>query len=294
MDVVWDQVEPCWNQEPMVRPTAMKVLQALEEAHAQEPVISVEDAGDDAITSDWEHVDNVPEDRMFLELVMETRGLTSSSFAAYLTRKGRKNHRNSNDLSGLTLVPFPLLSDSTLPHHSRSSSTRRIKNRLTRVEKRVRDFMHLPRHASTAEKPAPGAEIVDEREEEVSVREANVSYLVSRPIPKGKTLKKVVVTVISKDQGWSTYLEDYGTYRNSWTWFELSVGPPEGFEQKWRGIVVRNLHAHSDFKEHTIEMSDEKLYEEAEGGDVLTVWAHARFEGWKNTVKKVKIRYVVE
>ena len=58
-------------------------------------------------------------------------------------------------------------------------------------------------------------------------------------------------------------------------------------------MVVRNLHAHSDFKEHTIEITDGKLYEKAKSGDVLTVWALARFSGWKNTVKKVTIRYVV-
>ena len=138
-------------------------------------------------------------------------------------------------------------------------------------------------------------EVVVQREEEVIVRDDCVPYLVSRPILEGKTLKKVVITVISKDQGWSNYVDDYGTYRNSWTWFELSVGSPsKNSKEKWRGIVVRNLHAHSDFKEHTIEMADRELYEKAESGDVLTVWAQARFQGWKNMVKKATIRYVVE
>jgi hypothetical protein len=27
-------------------------------------------------------------------------------------------------------------------------------------------------------------------------------------------LKKVVITVVSKDQGWSSYPDDHGTYRN--------------------------------------------------------------------------------
>ena len=143
----------------------------------------------------------------------------------------------------------------------------------------------------------PGDEIVDKREEEVSVRDGEVSYLISRPIPEGKTLKKVVITVVSKDQGWSSFFIDQGTYRNSWTWFELSVGPPKdsGEEgEKWRGEVVRNLHAHDSFKKHTIEISDEELYEKAKSGDVLTVWALARYPGWRNTVKKVEVRYVVE
>jgi len=57
---------------------------------------------------------------------------------------------------------------------------------------------------------------------------------------------------------------------------------------------VRNLHAHREFKEHTIEILDRKLYETAESGDVLTVWALAKFPSWVNTVKRVTIRYVVE
>ncbi|KAF9789358.1 hypothetical protein BJ322DRAFT_1136024, partial [Thelephora terrestris] len=122
----------------------------------------------------------------------------------------------------------------------------------------------------------------------------SVSYLTSQPIPNGKKVKKVVITVDSKDQGWSSFQDDHGTYNNSWTWFELSVGPPsDGAVERWRGEVVRNLHAHGEFKKHTIEIFDKGLYEKAKGGDVLTVSAHARYPGWKNTVKKVKIRCVV-
>lgn len=172
-----------------------------------------------------------------------------------------------------------------------------------KVEKRVRSFLHLPRHVpgeavgrrELARNPALGTEIVDQREEEVSVNNGSLSYLVSQPIPEGKVLRKVVITTVSKDQGWSNYPDDHGTYRNSWSWFELSVGSPsQGSGQKWRGEVVRNLHAHSDFKRHTIEIMDGELYEKAKSGDVLTVWALARFPGWRNTVEKVKIRYIVE
>jgi len=165
----------------------------------------------------------------------------------------------------------------------------------------MRRFLHLPRHATTeavrrcelVKESTRGTEIIDQREEEVSVRDGNIPYLVSLPIPQDKTLRKVIVTIVSKDQGWSKYLHDHGTYRNSWTWFELSVGPSKDSE-KWRGEVVRNLHAHGEFKEHTVEISDGELYERARSGDVLTVWVIARYRDWKNTVKKVTIRYVVE
>ena len=60
------------------------------------------------------------------------------------------------------------------------------------------------------------------------------------------------------------------------------------------GEVVRNIRAHGEFEQHTIEITDGELYEKAESGDVLTVWALARFPGWENTVWRVTIRYVVE
>ena len=199
---------------------------------------------------------------------------------------------------------------SHLPGHmpSHQSSTRRSDkpgHRFgKRVKKNTRNFSPLPRDApateaekigrpeQAVEKPTPAIETT--RAEEVIVRDGCVPYIISRPIPEGKSLKKVVITVVSKDQGWSNYLGDYDTYRNSWTWFELSVGPPNDSADKWRGDVVRNLHAHGNFKEHTIEISDMELYEKAGGGDVLTVWALARFAGWVNMVKEVTIRYVVE
>ena len=163
----------------------------------------------------------------------------------------------------------------------------------------MRHLLHLSKPESTTagvgEKRKPKIEITDKLEGKVQVSDGSVPYLTSKPIPNGKKLKKVAITVVSHDQGWSSFQEDHGTYNNSWTWFELSVGPPSGGNvERWRGEVVRNLHAHGEFKEHTIEISDQRLYEKAESGDVLTVWAHAKFSGWKNSVKRATIRCVVE
>ena len=70
----------------------------------------------------------------------------------------------------------------------------------------MRSFSHLPRHATElvgrcepVEKPRPGIEITDRREVRVTIHDDRVAYFVSGPIPEGKTLKKVVITVISKD-----------------------------------------------------------------------------------------------
>ena len=200
-----------------------------------------------------------------------------------------------------------LASDLMSPHHGVSGTHNQSgpKRRFgKKVEKRVRSILTLPRHVLgetigkhkiAVEKPASGTEHIAQRKEEVVVRDGRVPYVVSPPIPGGKKLRKVVITVVSKDQGWSNYLEDYGTYRNSLTWFELSLGSrSKDSEDKWRGLVVKNLHAHGDFKKHTVEIVDRELYERALSGDVLTVWALAKSTGWKNTVKKVKIRYFIE
>lgn len=171
-------------------------------------------------------------------------------------------------------------------------SKRRLRKK---VGKRLRGLLNLPRHApeKAIGRSEQATEITDEREEEITVREDRILYVASRPIPEGKMLRKVTVIIVSKDQGWSNYPEDYGTYRNSWTWFELSVGSRDSGE-KWRREVVRNLHAHGNFKEHTVEISDGELYERARSGDVLTVWALAKYPIWRNTVKKVTIRCVIE
>lgn len=83
----------------------------------------------------------------------------------------------------------------------------------------------------------------------------------------------------------STIRETRAINRNNshtWTWFELSVGPlsdTEGFVERWRGKAVRNLHAHSEFEEQTIEIPKKGLHGKAESGDVLAVWAHTQFPG---------------
>ena len=280
-DALWQQIEACWRQEPKERPTASNVLAALLAlgggTYHYEPPVSVGGPDDEAAIGEWEHIEDGPEEGTFVGLSV-TPGLTFCWFTEISTHKKRKAHHkdyhNLSTLSGSTLV-------SSFRDHMRS-------------------FLHLPRHATEpvgkrepVEKPRPRIEITDRREEHVTVNDDRVAYLVSGPIPEGKTLKKVVITIISKDQGWSSYHADHGTYRNSWTWFELSVGPSKDSE-RWCGEVVRNLHAHDSFKEHTVEIVDGELYKKAKSGDVLTVWALAKYSGWKNTVKKVKIRYVVD
>jgi len=288
-DAIWEQVEACWSHEPEERPTALAVLQALQELGEEPPQKSQglqEPLGDET----WEHVEDIPEP--------STCGFRDGEYRTDIDLFSAPSNSNERFIwSGSTLENNLIGRYFVSSRHGGSSSSKHgsSESHRTRVKQRVRHLLHLPEHGPATVKTAEGPKsetIIDQREEVLRVSNDSVPYLVSQPIPAGKSLKKVVVTVISKDQGWSSHQSDHGTYQNSWTWFELSVGSDSG--ERWRGEVVRNLHAHGNFKEHTVEISDGELYEKAKSGDVLTVWALAKFSGWKNTVKKVKIRYEVE
>ena len=303
---LWDQIEACWHDDPEQRPAALTVLQFLQcldqertKKEPQEPQILEEsrepqEQFEFADDNEWDYIKDSPE-------IPSAFFFYGSGPLAGLTLQRFSGHKEHFSLSGSTLVNSSFGRFFALPHHSESDTKRDpSKGRRARAKKHVRHLFHLPEHGSAVAeaigKHGPKTEIIDQREENVQISDGSVSYLTSKPIPSGKRLKKVVITVDSKDQGWSSYQDDHGTYNNSWTWFELSVGQPsdKGAVEKWRGEVVRNLHAHGEFKEHTIKITDKKLYERARSGDVLTVWAHARYSGWRNTVKKAKIRCVVE
>ena len=39
----------------------------------------------------------------------------------------------------------------------------------------------------------------------------------------GRLLRQWTLTTRSRDQGWSSFPADHGTYKNSWTWFDVSI-----------------------------------------------------------------------
>lgn len=126
----------------------------------------------------------------------------------------------------------------------------------------------------------------------------------------------------SRDQGWSSYPDDHGTYRGSWTWFEVEKGDASilrGTEQEGEGEeqnlhpdndardptsqpssakgqeIVRNIHAGKTWHKHIISWAadDEdatgKWVREIKRGDVIVLSAHARFPGWTNRVRSARI-----
>ena len=130
------------------------------------------------------------------------------------------------------------------------------------------------------------------------------------------------------DQGWSSYSEDWGSFRNSWTWFEVILRPGEektratGFtarkrdrvraramelirreddssdedsehedslpERRW--FIQRNRHAGSDAERYHIEMNaDSELVRALQDGDTIEVWGFAKYSGWMSRVFNVSV-----
>lgn len=88
-----------------------------------------------------------------------------------------------------------------------------------RVKKHVHHLLHLPEHGTVTVQTVEGPNsetMIDKCEEILHVSGDSVPYLVSQLIPSGKALKKVMIAVISKDQGWLSSLSDHSMYQNSW------------------------------------------------------------------------------
>ena len=123
-------------------------------------------------------------------------------------------------------------------------------------------------------------------------------YLTSAPII-GRSLspiRELVFDITSHDQGFSSYPECYGTYDNSWTFFEYGVetkdgGSPFDYEGLNRCICV-NVHAKRAATTHQKVYRDyrnEGLLKRIRAGDRVKMFAQARFPGWVNYVERASI-----
>ncbi|KAJ6087795.1 hypothetical protein N7467_006709 [Penicillium canescens] len=121
-------------------------------------------------------------------------------------------------------------------------------------------------------------------------------YLTSEAIQGDRfPVREIKIDIWSHDQGWSSYREDYGTYRNSWTWFDLGITRPPGRDDIAQGEdlrLVTNIHASKDAKHHQIVYrSDQNLrwMKNLQAGDRISIIPRARFPGWKNFVDEASI-----
>jgi len=110
-------------------------------------------------------------------------------------------------------------------------------------------------------------------------------------------LRKVVFTINSKDQGWSSYPAHHGTYINSWTWFEAVVldwadDAPTISPRR----ICTNVHAGTDFKTHvvtwTCDSDDEEERQwvrQVRRGSKIGINVWAQYPGWANSIHSANI-----
>lgn len=114
-------------------------------------------------------------------------------------------------------------------------------------------------------------------------------------------VRKIMFTFRSKDQGWSSFRDDHGYYRNSWTWFDAGLRRLSGSGLSNAGLPIMevdtarhflqcNRHAHDKFLSYRIEIDrDHQLVQGLVEGDKVVLWACQKFQGWANLVESAEI-----
>lgn len=142
------------------------------------------------------------------------------------------------------------------------------------------------------------------KDEPMSVTESSAGRLyVVAHIPLGfppQSLRKIIFTVTSRDQGWSWDSRWHGTYEQSWTWFNAIVFEPDAYElanivaEKERLFI--NRHAHRDWETKTVvwwsdttEELEHRLMKEIRGGRHLGITVSARYAAWRNDVRSAHL-----
>ncbi|KAK5951066.1 hypothetical protein OHC33_007819 [Knufia fluminis] len=121
---------------------------------------------------------------------------------------------------------------------------------------------------------------------ELQAPKLQAALIVPSYLPQG-AVRRIRFIIDSRDQGWSSYPEDHGTYRGSWTWFEAGIRGLDAsnaddqatllepvdcqhrnaLDVEHRRLclqdatrykygsrrIVTNVHAGRDFKKHVVE-----------------------------------------
>ncbi|WWD21664.1 hypothetical protein CI109_106150 [Kwoniella shandongensis] len=103
-------------------------------------------------------------------------------------------------------------------------------------------------------------------------------------------VREVVFETLSKDQGWSNFQSHYGTYEQSYSWFEVALLRDGREVEGSRHSVQNNVHAGQYFKAHsnTLDRSHPTV-KLARPGDRFVLWARAKYPGWSNNVMEAAI-----
>ena len=129
-----------------------------------------------------------------------------------------------------------------------------------------------------------------ETTEKKSLRGSREPYLSIEVPAECHQVKLIVMECESHDQGWSSYPNDKGTRRNSWTWGDLSVLSSEAVEEFKQDRVYTNLHATDSWEMHRQEYgASDQLVKHLTPGKRLVLSLNAMFPGWVNNVRYAKL-----
>lgn len=139
----------------------------------------------------------------------------------------------------------------------------------------------------------------------VNERSAGIVHSVT-PIPPNihrLSVRSVVFTTVSHDQGWSWDKASHGTYGGSWTWFEAGMLMPQVKNPTLQDCrkIITNVHACKDDRRHRVEWFYDDpdpyiqlIFRRLRAGDSIGINVCALYPGWQNLVKESSIGFTFQ
>ncbi|ORY64623.1 hypothetical protein BCR35DRAFT_308725 [Leucosporidium creatinivorum] len=125
------------------------------------------------------------------------------------------------------------------------------------------------------------------------------TILVSSPLPRGSTLhslRRIRITIESRDQGFSSFPEHHNTREGSSSFFEVALVRPTDHVPQTYAVVHKdtpffyNLHAVRHYTSHTESLTlGNPVVDEAQPNDRIVVYAAAQYPMWINDVKSCRL-----
>ncbi|ETN44360.1 uncharacterized protein HMPREF1541_10540 [Cyphellophora europaea CBS 101466] len=152
---------------------------------------------------------------------------------------------------------------------------------------------------------AHAAAVANDCSQVVSERNSGIVHAVT-PIPSHihrPSIRSVIFTVTSHDQGWSWDKANHGTYQNSSTWFEAGLLLPQTSVPTLQNCrrIITNVHASKEDKMHRVEWFHDDpdpyiqlIFRRLREGEAIGINVCAMFRGWQNLVQQSSIAFTFQ
>ncbi|GJE98494.1 hypothetical protein PsYK624_147260 [Phanerochaete sordida] len=102
-----------------------------------------------------------------------------------------------------------------------------------------------------------------------------------------RCIQGISALIRGHDQGWSSYPEDRGTYRNSWTWYSLATSNARNGDAP---RLATNRHADGTTQTHEFDWDRQsEVVRDVASSGMVALWAHARYPGWRNFIEEARL-----